>query len=99
MEALSSGTAVVASDIPGHAALGAGIDSCLITDHEPAAIAAATQGLLDRDPHEVAADALTAHLWMRDNLHLPKWSAGLVDRYEQALGLRTAPRDPLPVPA
>jgi glycosyltransferase involved in cell wall biosynthesis len=85
MEALSGGTAVVASDIPGHAAMGAGIASCVITPHDPAAIADATRLLLEREPHEVAADSLTAHLWMRDNLHLPKWAAGLVDRYEHAL--------------
>jgi glycosyltransferase involved in cell wall biosynthesis len=87
MEALSSGTAVVASDIPGHQAMGAGVASCVIAPQDPAAIATATQRLLDREPHEVAADALTAHLWMRDHLHLPKWSAGLVDRYEHTLGL------------
>jgi glycosyltransferase involved in cell wall biosynthesis len=100
MEALSSGTPVVASDIPGHEAMGAGIASCVITPHDPAAIAAATQQLLDRDPHEVAADGLVAHLWMRDNLHLPRWSTGLVDRYEHALeGSVHAPGKTVPAPA
>jgi glycosyltransferase involved in cell wall biosynthesis len=99
MEALSSGTAVVASDIPGHSAMGAGIASCVITPHDPADIAAATSRLLDREPHEVAADGLTGHLWMRDNLHLPKWSAGLVDRYEDALWLHgEAHGEPVPMP-
>jgi D-inositol-3-phosphate glycosyltransferase len=98
MEALSSGTPVVASDIPGHAAMGAGIASCSITPHDPDAIADATQRLLDREPHEVAADALTGHLWMRDHLHLPKWSARLVDRYEHALR-REAHGEPVPMPA
>ena len=99
MEALSSGKPVVASDIPGHSAMGAGIASCVITPHDPAAVAAATQRLLDRDSHEVAADALTGHLWMRDKLHLPKWSAGLVDRYEQALGPHgKAHGEPVPCP-
>jgi glycosyltransferase involved in cell wall biosynthesis len=86
MEALSSGTPVVASDIPGHTLMGAGIASCLITPHDPAAIVDAVEGLAERDSHEVAADALGAHLWMRENLHLPRWSAGLVERYEHALG-------------
>jgi glycosyltransferase involved in cell wall biosynthesis len=99
MEALSSGTAVVASDIPGHQAMGAGVASCVIAPQDPAAIAAATQRLLDREPHEVAADALTGHLWMRDHLHLPKWSAGLVDRYEHALGAEGAHSQTVPVPA
>jgi glycosyltransferase involved in cell wall biosynthesis len=98
MEALSSGTPVVASDIPGHSLMGAGIASCAITPHDATAIAAATEQLVDREPHEVAADALTSHLWMRDNLHLPRWSAGLVDRYENSLEL-AAPGAPVPVPA
>jgi glycosyltransferase involved in cell wall biosynthesis len=100
MEALSSGTPVVASDIPGHAMMGGGIASCLITPHDPAAIAAAMEDLVLRDTHEVAADALGAHLWMRENLHLPRWAAGLVERYEHALGLgRIARGAPLPAPA
>jgi len=98
MEALSSGTAVVASDIPGHQLMGAGIASCVITPHDPVAIATATEQLIDRDDHEVAADALASHLWMRQHLHLPKWSAGLVDRYEHALAdysaaVRLSPND------
>jgi glycosyltransferase involved in cell wall biosynthesis len=100
MEALSSGTAVVASDIPGHQLMGSGIASCVITPHDPVAIAAATEQLIDRDDHEVAADALASHLWMRQHLHLPKWSAGLVDRYEHALARGTATAgEPLPLPA
>jgi glycosyltransferase involved in cell wall biosynthesis len=100
MEALSSGTPVVASDIPGHAAMGAGIASCPITPHEAAAIADAAQQLIDRAPHEVAADALAAHLWMRENLHLPRWSTGLVERYEHALQpAADAPGELAPAPA
>ena len=85
MEALSSGTPVVASDIPGHAAMGAGIASCPITPHDAGANRRRREELIDREPHEVSADALAAHLWMREKLHLPKWSAGLLDRYEHAL--------------
>lgn len=100
MEALSSGTPVVASDIPGHAAMGAGITSCPITPLDASAIADAAQGLIDREPHEVSADGLAAHLWMRENLHLPRWSAGLLDRYEHALGLTgDAPGELVPMPA
>ena len=100
MEALSSGTPVVASDIPGHAMMGAGIGSCLITQHDPAGIAAAVERLVGRESHEIAADALGAHLWMRENLHLPRWSAGLVERYEHALGAGGLPHGTaLPLPA
>ena len=80
----SSGTPVVASDIPGHAAKGA---NCIVLIHaaRPGAIADAAQKLIDREPHEVSADGLAGHLWMRENLHLPKWSAGLVERPQHAL--------------
>jgi glycosyltransferase involved in cell wall biosynthesis len=100
MEALSSGTPVIASDISGHKAMGAGIASCVITPSDPAAIATAAQDLIDRQPHEVGADALAGHLWMRENLHLPRWSAGLVDRYEDTLPqAQAAVVEPLPLPA
>ena len=100
MEALSSGTAVVATDIPGHVAMGAAIDSCVITPDDPAEIAAVAERLIDRKQHEVAADSLAAHLWMRENLNLSRWSADLVDRYEQAVGhFAGAPAEPLPLPA
>lgn len=100
MEALSSGTPVIASEIPGHAAIGAGVASCPITPHDPSAIADAAQALIDRDPHEVSADALAGHLWMRENLHLPRWSTGLVDSYEHALGPHAqAPGELVPMPA
>jgi hypothetical protein len=37
---------------------------------------------------------------MRDNLHLPRWSAGLVERYEHAMGRAGLPdATPLPLPA
>jgi len=99
MEALSSGTAVVATDIPGHAAMGAEIDCCVITSDDPAEIAGAVERLMRREPHEMAADSLAAHLWMRENLNLSRWSTDLVDRYEQACGRRTgAPAEPLPLP-
>jgi hypothetical protein len=91
---------VVATDIPGHAAMGAAIDSCVITADDPAEIAAAAERLIDSEQHEVAADSLAAHLWMRENLNLSRWSADLVDRYEQAFGhFAGAPAEPLPLPA
>jgi glycosyltransferase involved in cell wall biosynthesis len=100
MEALSSGTAVVASNIPGHALMGAGVASCVITPHEPAAIATAVEQLLARPHNEIAADGLEAHLWMRANLALEQWSARLVDRYAEAFGPTAGVSSaPLPLPA
>ncbi len=50
LEAVSSGTAAVVSDIPGHATIGAHAPACVITPLEAAPIAAAIRGLLERDP-------------------------------------------------
>jgi glycosyltransferase involved in cell wall biosynthesis len=87
LEAVSSGTAAVVSDIPGHATVGAHAPACVITPLEPGAIAAAVSRLLERDPSKVQADALAGHAWLRDNLGLGRWAERLVERYERALGL------------
>ena len=92
LEALSSGTAAVVSDIPGHATVGAHVPACLITPNKPAAIADAVRRLLSRDPGLVANHSLAGHEWLRDNLGLGPWAEGLVDRYERVLGLETVRR-------
>ena len=83
LEAVSSGTAAVVSDIPGHATVGAHAPACVITPLDPDAIAAAVRDLLERDPDEVAADSLAGHGWLRENLGLATWAEAMVDRYEQ----------------
>ncbi len=92
LEAISSGTAAVVSDIPGHATVGANVPDCVITPLDPAAVAAAARQLLHRDPAQVAEDSLAGHEWLRDNLGLGPWAEGLVDRYERVLGLETVTR-------
>jgi glycosyltransferase involved in cell wall biosynthesis len=86
LEAVSSGTAAVVSDIPGHATVGTHAPACVITPLEPAAIAGATRELLQRDPSRAEADALAGHAWLRENLGLGPWAESLVDRYERLLG-------------
>jgi glycosyltransferase involved in cell wall biosynthesis len=83
LEAVSSGTAAVVSDIPGHAMVGAHAPACVITPLEPAAMAAAIKRLLEREPAQVAADSMAGHAWLRENLGLRKWAEAMVDRYER----------------
>jgi len=85
LEAVSSGTAAVVSDIPGHATVGANAPACVITPLDPAAIAAAARQLLHRDPSQVAPDSLAGHEWLRDHLGLGQWAEAMVDRYERLL--------------
>jgi glycosyltransferase involved in cell wall biosynthesis len=83
LEAVSSGTAAVVSDIPGHATIGAHAPACVITPLDPDAIATAVRTLLERQPSQVAADSLAGHAWLRENLGLASWAEAMVDRYER----------------
>ena len=83
LEAVSSGTAAVVSDIPGHATVGAHAPACVITPLDPDAVAAAIRRLLEREPAQVAADSLAGHAWLRENLGLRPWAEAMVDRYER----------------
>ena len=83
LEAVSSGTAAVVSDIPGHATVGAHAPACVITPLDPDAMAAAIRRLLQREPAQVAADSLAGHAWLRENLGLGPWAEAMVDRYER----------------
>jgi glycosyltransferase involved in cell wall biosynthesis len=86
LEAVSSGTAAVVSDIPGHATVGAHAPACVIAPLDAGAMAAEIRRLLDRDPAQVAADSLAGHAWLRENLGLGSWAAAMVDRYAGLLG-------------
>ena len=86
LEALSSGTAAVVSDIPGHELVGAHVPACVVTPLAPAAMADAIAALLARDDERVRADAQAGHAWLRENLGLGRWAEDMVDRYERLLG-------------
>jgi glycosyltransferase involved in cell wall biosynthesis len=87
-EALCSGVPVVASDIPGQAAIAPEHGARRLTQLEPSSIAAAVGSLLARDPVESAADAAAGRDWVLAHMDLPVWSAGVVERYERALRVR-----------
>ena len=85
LEAVSSGTAAVVSDIPGHELIGAHAPACVITPLEPEAIATETATLLARDASQVGSDAMTGHAWLKDHLSLDRWAREMVDRYERLI--------------
>jgi glycosyltransferase involved in cell wall biosynthesis len=62
LEAVSSGTAVVASDISGHAVVAQGCSACRLVERTPSSVAAAVRQLLERSPEARDADARAAHL-------------------------------------
>jgi glycosyltransferase involved in cell wall biosynthesis len=88
VEATASGIPVVASDLPGHRYLGDPLDSCIIVSNEPAEIAGAIRGLLERPEEQVVREGLAARQWIEDNLSLAATAKRLVDSYEESI---TAP--------
>jgi glycosyltransferase involved in cell wall biosynthesis len=88
LEAVSSGTGVVASEIPGHIAIGRNVPACRLTALDSAAMSGAAASLLDRPAQQVQSDARAGHDWMRQNRDLARWSEELIERYEIALSGR-----------
>jgi glycosyltransferase involved in cell wall biosynthesis len=80
-EAVASGLAVVATDIPGHAALAAA-PSVRLAPPAPDALAAAVRAALARD----AAEADAGRRWAVANLDLGGWAGRLFRLYDEVLG-------------
>jgi D-inositol-3-phosphate glycosyltransferase len=88
LEALCSGTAVVSTDIPGHAFVGSRVDACRIAGYRPSELAAAIGATLDRDPEVAAAEARAGRTWIVENLSVEVVANQLVDRYESLVADR-----------
>jgi glycosyltransferase involved in cell wall biosynthesis len=85
LESLSSGTPVVATQIPGHAFIGARTPACRIARRDPADLAAAVRQLLDRDPARAAAEAEESRRWVDENLGYAVVNNRLLDNYASLL--------------
>jgi glycosyltransferase involved in cell wall biosynthesis len=84
-EALASGLAVVATDIPGHAFIAHEAGNVRLTLHEPDEVAAAVRSALATDPAIAAAAAARARSRVASRLDLEAWAQRVVDMYEDAL--------------
>jgi glycosyltransferase involved in cell wall biosynthesis len=82
LEALASGLAVVATDIPGHALAGtpSGLYIAALT---PASLAEATTEVLDRVPERSRSDSACSHAWVRGTYGLDVWSERLLTVYRE----------------
>jgi glycosyltransferase involved in cell wall biosynthesis len=85
LEAVSSGTPVVASDIPGHAVVANGCSSCRLVDRTPSSVADAVRGLLERSPEARAADARAAHLHVAENFSASRAASRTLDLLGRSL--------------
>lgn len=84
-EALASGLPVVATDIPGQAAIGARVPGCRVTAPDANEIADAVRSVLKRPPELAVAEAAAGRAWVADHLRLRAWADRVADIYEQAL--------------
>jgi glycosyltransferase involved in cell wall biosynthesis len=82
VEALASGLAVVASDIPGQAAVGPGLGARRLVPLQADAIAGAIGELLARSPMQIRAESEAARAWVREHMDLDAWSERLMRVYE-----------------
>lgn len=84
VEALSCGTSVVASDLPGHKLLGDRLAACAIAEREPSAFAREIRAMLERDKATKESDSRQAHEWVASELELSSAATRLVAEYRQA---------------
>ncbi len=85
LEALSTGTPVVASAIPGHAYIGEQVEACRITSIEPGALRSAIAATLELSAAERVRQAERAHRWIVENLSTAAISRQLLGLYADAL--------------
>jgi glycosyltransferase involved in cell wall biosynthesis len=88
MEAVATGTAVVASDIPGHRALDPGTGAYRVVARRADAMAAAIAELLERPAGEAAGEARLGRAWIEANLSLERWGDALFEVYDEVLSYR-----------
>lgn len=92
VEALCSGTPVVASDIAGHRFFGDALEACtVVARNEPSRVAAAVASYLDLAPAERERQGEAAHDWIVGHLDLKRAAARLVDDYERAIATGRGP--------
>jgi glycosyltransferase involved in cell wall biosynthesis len=85
LEALSCGTPVVATDVPGHVYIGEHVAACRISDRDPPSLAATVRAMLDRDPDQARVEAREARAWITTDLGYEANAKRLMDVYERAL--------------
>jgi len=85
LEALAVGIPVVASDIPGQAAIADAVAACRVTAAEPRALAAAILDVVELDAAARRAEQAAAREWIVENAGLQAWAATLTGIYDRVL--------------
>jgi glycosyltransferase involved in cell wall biosynthesis len=82
LEAIASGLPVVASDIPGHEIPGGDLPGLRQSALDPEELAAAAEGLLDREPEAAGRAVLRGRRWIAENMDVVPWARRLMELYE-----------------
>lgn len=85
LEALATGTPVLATGIPGHAYLAEHMPACRLTELDPVAIADGVEETLGRSAETAEAERRQAQEWIAANLTVEVVARGVVDDYETLL--------------
>jgi len=85
LEALASGRPVVATDIPAHRAIGAGLEAYRLAAPTPSALATAVGSLIDQPAGELERTTEAAAGWVQENRSLDTWAQELLAIYANAL--------------
>lgn len=83
LECLAVGLPVVASDIPGQAAIAESIAACRLTRLDPASIAGAIADVLSLDEAQRRQELAAARRWIVANAGLDWWSRTVLDAYDR----------------
>jgi glycosyltransferase involved in cell wall biosynthesis len=83
LEAAATGTAVVATDIPGQREIGADVPGVRVAALDGVALAGAIRAVLERDPGAAAAEGAAAREWLTRNADVRAGARALVDLYEE----------------
>lgn len=85
VESLASGTAVVATPIPGNTMIGRDVEALRIKGHDPASLAAGVVETLSRSDSQARGEAAQARGWISGNLSLEGNASRLLNLYEEAI--------------
>jgi glycosyltransferase involved in cell wall biosynthesis len=85
LEALATGTPVVASDIPAHQLPQPAPPTLQVTAAEPGALARAVRSTLRRSPAEASEHASLGRAWVEENMSIERWVRQILGIYDQAL--------------
>jgi glycosyltransferase involved in cell wall biosynthesis len=85
LEALATGTAVVATDIPGHTFIGDGVSACRVVETRADGLADAVEATLGRSAEDRDRERLQARRWIEENLSVEVVAERIIEIYRKAL--------------